>query len=134
MKSHLIPAGHGRRSYPLLLSSCETPAGQGAGIGAFTGAAAGALIGGAATGWTRAQRSVPEQVRRPERLLGAAIAEDQARYYHCASGRLSLCPERTGTPGYVYSPYGNHNMIDVRGVPAGALVRDPSTNGIFRNP
>ena len=40
----------------------------------------------------------------------------------------------TGTPGYVRSPYGDHNTIDVRDVPSGALVRDTSTGGIFRNP
>jgi hypothetical protein len=66
-------------------------------------------------------------------LVGAAIAEDQAKYYHAPPGGYPYA-ERTGTPGYVYSPYGNHSMIDVRGVPPGALVRDPSTNGIFRNP
>jgi hypothetical protein len=42
--------------------------------------------------------------------------------------------QRSETPGYVYSPYGRHNLIDVRGIPQGALVKDPSTGGIFRKP
>ena len=69
--------------------------GRGAAIGAGAGALAGALI-------------------------GAAVADDQARYYHAPPGGYPYA-ERTGTPGYVYSPYGDHNVIDVRGVPEGAL-------------
>jgi hypothetical protein len=132
MKKYLIPAGMAAVLIPLLLSSCETPAGQGAGIGAFTGAAAGALIGGAAAGGRGAAIGAGAGALAGA-LTGAAIAEDQARYYHAPPGGYPYA-ERTGTPGYVYSPYGNHSMIDVRGVPSGALVSDPSTNGIFRNP
>jgi hypothetical protein len=108
MKKYFIPAVSAAVLLGLGLSSCETPAGQGAGVGAVTGAAAGALT-------------------------GAAIAEDQARYYHAPPGGYPYA-RSTGTPGYVYSPFGPHNIIDVRGVPPGALVRDPSTGGVFRRP
>jgi len=114
------------------LNSCETPAGQGAGFGAVTGAAAGALIGGAAAGGRGAAIGAGAGALAGA-LTGAAIAEDQARYYHAPPSGYPFA-QRTGTPGYVYSPYGQHNTIDVRGVPPGALVKDPSTGGIFRNP
>jgi len=42
-----------------------------------------------------------------------------------------------GNPGFVFSPY-NRKLIDVRGLPSGALVRDPhfpaNENKIFRAP
>ncbi len=41
---------------------------------------------------------------------------------------------RTGDPGFVESPYYPYNIIDVRGIPRGATVLDPSTNNIFINP
>ena len=97
----------------LLLMNVPTGSGGSIGfLGAAIGAGAGALAGA---------------------LIGAAVAEDQAKYYHAPPGGYPYA-ERTETPGYVYSPYGNHNVIDVRGVPEGALVRDPSTGGIFRKP
>jgi hypothetical protein len=40
----------------------------------------------------------------------------------------------SGTPGLVVSPYPPHNLVDVRGIPPGARVRDPSTGGIFIRP
>ncbi len=113
----------------MLLSSCETPVGQGAGFGAATGA----IIGGAATGRVRGAAIGAGIGALSGALIGAAIEEDQARYYHAPPGGYPYA-QRTGTPGYVYSPYGPHNIIDVRGVPPGALVRDPSTGGIFRKP
>jgi len=133
MKKYLIPAGMAAVFLPLLFSSCETPAGQGAGVGALTGAAAGALIGGASHGGRGAAIGAGAGALAGA-LVGAAIAEDQARYYHAPPGGFPYA-RPTGTPGYVYSPYGDHNVIDVRGVPSGGLVRDPSANGaIFRNP
>jgi osmotically inducible lipoprotein OsmB len=132
MKKYFIPAVSAAILLAMGLSSCETPAGQGAGFGAVTGAAAGALIGGAAAGGRGAAIGAGAGALAGA-LTGAAIAEDQARYYHAPPGGYPYA-QRTGTPGYVYSPYGQHNIIDVRGVPPGALVRDPSTGGIFRRP
>jgi osmotically inducible lipoprotein OsmB len=132
MKKYFIPAVSAAILLPMALTSCETPAGQGAGFGAVTGAAAGALIGGAAAGGRGAAIGAGAGALAGA-LTGAAIAEDQARYYHAPPGGYPY-GQRTGTPGYVYSPYGQHNIIDVRGVPPGALVRDPSTGGIFRRP
>ncbi|MEO8352803.1 MAG: hypothetical protein ABI680_13795, partial [Chthoniobacteraceae bacterium] len=41
---------------------------------------------------------------------------------------------RTSRRGYVRSPYSPYNLIDVRGIPRGARVIDPSTDRIFINP
>jgi len=129
MKKYFIPTVLAAVLLPLLLSSCETPVGQGAGFGAATGA----IIGGAATGHLRGAAIGAGAGALAGALIGAAVEEDQARYYHAPPGGYPY-GRPTGTPGYVYSPYGPHNVIDVRGVPPGALVRDPSTGGIFRKP
>jgi hypothetical protein len=131
-KYFIIPAVSAALLLTMGLTSCETATGQGAGFGAVTGAAAGALIGGGAAGGRGAAIGAGAGALAGA-LIGAAVAEDQARYYHAPPGGYPYA-ERTETPGYVYSPYGNHNVIDVRGVPEGALVRDPSTGGIFRKP
>jgi hypothetical protein len=122
MKKYFIPAASAALLLTMGLTSCET----------LTGAAAGALIGGGAAGGRGAAIGAGAGALAGA-LIGAAVAEDQARYYHAPPGGYPYA-ERTGTAGYVYSPYGNHNVIDVRGVPEGALVRDPSTGGIFRKP
>src|SRR5436853_4155537 len=132
MKTQFISAISALALLAMGLSSCETPAGQGAGIGAVTGAAAGALIGGAAAGGRGAAIGAGAGALAGA-LTGAAIAEDQARYYHAPPGGYAY-GQPTGTPGYVYSPCGAHHVIDVRGIPPGAMVRDPSTGCIFRNP
>ncbi len=133
MKKYFIPAAAAAVLLATGLSSCETPAGQGAGFGALNGAAAGALIGAAASGTGRGAAIGAGAGALAGALIGASIAEDQARYYHAPPGGYPY-GRPTGTPGYVYSPYKPHNVIDVRGVPSGALVRDPSTGGIFRKP
>ncbi len=129
MKKHfLIAATSAATLTTLALSSCETPVGQGAGIGA----ASGALIGAGAAGGRGAAIGAGAGLLAGA-LVGAAIEADQERNYHAPPGGYPYA-QRTGTPGYVYSPYGEHNVIDVRGVPRGALVRDPSTGGVFRRP
>jgi hypothetical protein len=40
----------------------------------------------------------------------------------------------TDRPGFVISPYYPYSRIDVRGIPRGAKVEDPSTRRIFINP
>ena len=129
MKKYFLPAASAAILTSLALSSCETPTGQGAGIGAATGA----VIGAAATGHVRGAALGAGAGALAGALIGAAVEEDQARYYHAPPGGYPYA-EPSETRGYVYSPYGNHNLIDVRGVPQGAMVRDPSTGGIFRKP
>jgi len=117
----------------LALSSCETyPPGQATGLGAGIGAASGALIGAGAAGGRGAAIGAGAGLLAGA-LVGAAVDADNARYYHAPPGGYPFA-RRTSTPGYVYSPYPPHNIIDVRGVPPGELVRDPSTGGIFRKP
>jgi len=114
------------------LSSCGTYPGYATGTGAAIGAASGALIGAGAHGGQGAAIGAGAGLLAGA-LVGAAIDADNARYYHAPPGGYPYA-QRTESPGYVYSPYGNHNIIDVRGVPPGSLVRDPSTGGIFRKP
>ncbi len=109
----------------LALTSCDTPTGQGAAIGAGGGAIVGGLIGndvrsaaigaglGAATG----------------AIVGAAVEDNRRR-----SGVNLPVAQRTNRRGFVVSPYRPNNVIDVRGIPSGAVVVDPSTNGQFINP
>lgn len=129
MKKYFLPAAAAAILTSLALSSCDTPTGQGAGFGAATGA----VIGAAATGNVRGAALGAGAGALAGALVGAAVEEDQARYYHAPPGGYPFA-EPSGTPGYVYSPYGQHALIDVRGVPRGALVKDPSTGGVFRKP
>jgi hypothetical protein len=114
----------------LSLNSCDTPTGQGAGYGA----AAGAIIGGAATGRVRGAAIGAAAGAATGALIGAAIEEDQARTYGPVPQGGYPFARWSGTPGLVISPYPPHRLVDVRGIPRGALVRDPSTGGIFRKP
>src|SRR6266550_2906923 len=104
-----------------VLSSCETPVGQGAGIGAATGAIIrGAAIGAAAGAAAGA-------------LVGAAVEEDQAaRYGPPPPGGFPFA-RWAGTPGFYYSPY-TGRVYDLRGVPPGGLTRDVDTGRLFRKP
>lgn len=129
MKKYLIPAASAAILGSLALSSCDTYTGQGAGIGA----AGGALIGAGATGTVRGAALGAGAGLLAGAIVGSAIDASQQGHYHAPPGGYPYA-RGTGTPGYVYSPYGNHNIIDVRGVPHGALVRDPSTGGVFRRP
>ena len=89
----------------LALNSCETATGTGALVGAGTGA-----------------------------LIGAAIDADQRGYYEGHEAGYYSYGRRTGRPGIVRSPYPPHSLVDVRGIPRGALVRDPATGRPFRKP
>ena len=127
-------------------SACDTP-GQSALAGAATGAAIGGLLGGrphdalagAAIGAGAGY------------LVGKAVQHDRRRAYEDGyyDGRSSDDQDYrdndrdrdrypvgrlTGRPGFVVSPYSPYNRIDVRGIPRGAQVEDPSTGRIFINP
>jgi len=132
MKKHFVPAAAAAVLVSLGLSSCGTYPGYATGTGAAVGAASGALIGAGAGGGRGAAIGLGAGLLAGA-LVGAAIDSENAKYYHAPPGGYPY-GERSGTPGYVYSPYGNHAVIDVRGIPEGALVRDPSTGGIFRRP
>src|SRR6266446_2596192 len=113
----------------LVLSSCETPVGQGAGWGA----ASGAIIGGAATGHVRGAAIGAAAGAAAGALFGAAIEEDQAaRYGPPPPGGFPVA-RWAGTPGFYYSPY-TGRVYDLRGVPPGGLTRDVDTGRLFRKP
>ena len=114
----------------LALSSCDTPTGQGAGFGAATGA----IIGGAATGNLRGAAIGAGMGAGTGALIGASIEADERGYYGGHPVGYYPFGRRIGQPGFLRSPYPPHAIVDVRGVPHGALVRDPATGNIFRKP
>src|SRR5438270_9255054 len=130
MKRHCFPISFAAVLISLSFNSCDTPTGAGAGYGA----AAGAIIGAAATGHARGAAIGAASGAAAGALIGAAIQEDQARQYGPVPQGGYPWAERSGTPGLVISPYYPHRLVDVRGIPHGALVRDPSTSGLFRRP
>jgi hypothetical protein len=112
------------------LTSCDSPTGAGAAYGA----GAGALIGAAATGNVRGAAIGAAAGAATGALVGHAIQEDQARQYGPAPEGGYPVASWSDTPGLVVSPYPPNRLVDVRGIPRGALVRDPASGGIFRKP
>jgi len=113
----------------LILSSCDTPVGQGAGWGAATGA----IIGAAATGNVRGASIGAAAGAAAGALTGKIIQENQAAQYGPpppAGWPYARC---AGTPGFFYSPY-TGRVYDLRGVPPGGLTRDVDTGRLFRKP
>ncbi len=113
----------------LVLSSCETPTGQGAGIGAATGA----VIGAAATGRARGAALGAAAGAAAGALTGAAIQESRAASYGPPPPGGFPFARWTGTPGLYYSPY-TGRVYNLRGVPPGGLTRDIDTGRLFRKP
>jgi hypothetical protein len=113
------------------LNSCDTPTGT----GAAAGAGAGAIIGNiAGRGGVRSTLIGAGIGAATGALIGHAVEEDQARRYGPEPEGGYPWARWSGTPGLVISPYPPHRLVDVRGIPRGALVRDSSTGGIFRRP
>jgi hypothetical protein len=113
------------------LTSCDSPTGQ----GAAAGAGAGAILGNIASGGgTRGTLIGAAAGAATGALIGRAIQEDRAREYGPAPEGGYPVARWSGRPGLVVSPYPPNRLVDVRGIPRGALVRDPSTGGIFRKP
>jgi hypothetical protein len=112
-----------------ILSSCETPTGQGAGVGAATGA----IIGGAATGHVRGAALGAAAGAAAGALTGAAIEADQAARYGPPPPGGFPYARWAGTPGFYYSPY-TGRVYNLRGVPPGGLTRDVDTGRLFRKP
>ncbi len=125
-------------------SGCETP-GQTALAGAATGAAVGGLIHGrgrdalvgaavgAGVGYVAGKIA---QQRRGDRYYEDDYYYSRRSYYGGTRYRGARYPvgEPTERRGFVVSPYPPHNVIDVRGIPRGARVMDPSVNRVFITP
>ena len=112
----------------LAMSSCESPTATGAIAGAAGGAALGGLLGhgrgsniaagailGAGTG----------------ALVGHLVGRADNRGYY--EGQ-PLPYARPAGRGVVESPYRPHNLINVAGIPHGAVVEDPTTGRYFIRP
>ena len=118
-------------------TGCETT-GQSALAGAATGAAIGGLLhgrgdqalAGAAIG--AASGALIGHVAKEQRERAYDEGYADARGYR--GDRGYPVGSRTGRYGLVRSPYGDHNLIDVSGIPRGAKVVDPSCDRIFINP
>jgi len=112
-----------------ILTSCDTPVGQGAAWGAATGA----FIGAAATGNVRAASIGAAAGAAAGALTGKIVQENQAaRYGPPPSGGYPYA-RWAGTPGFFQSPY-TGRAYDLRGVPPGGLTRDIDTGRLFRRP
>lgn len=120
----------------LALISCETATGTGALVGAATGAAIASNTGPHgyyhdSGGRTLAGAAIGAGAGA---LVGAAIDANRAAEYGPVPEGGYRVARWSETPGLVRSPCEPHALIDVRGIPRGALVRDPSSGCIFRRP
>ena len=113
----------------LILGSCDTPVGQGAGWGAATGA----IIGAAATGNVRGASIGAAAGAAAGALTGKIVQENQAARYGPPPPGGYPYARWAGTPGFYYSPY-TRRVYDLRGVPPGGLTRDVDTGRLFRKP
>ncbi len=116
---------------PCGLTSCDSPTGQGAAIGAGAGALIGAAASGGRPGAVLAGAAAGALTGT---LIGASVEESNAEAYGERPRDGYPYASRTGHPGFVVSPYPPHYTIDVRSVPRHALVRDPSCDRLFVNP
>src|SRR6266513_1531340 len=103
-----------------MLTSCDTPVGQGAAWGAATGNVRAASIGAAAGAAAGA-------------LTGKIIQENQAAQYGPPPPSGYPYARWAGRSGFFYSPY-TGRVYDLRGVPPGGLTRDVDTGRLFRKP
>lgn len=123
----------------LTLNSCETATGTGALVGAGTGALIGSSVSGhhgyyghhGDAGGALAGAAIGAGAGA---LIGAAIDADRRGYYEGHEAGYYPYGRRTGTYGLLRSPYPPNALVDVRGIPRGALVRDPATGQPFRRP
>jgi hypothetical protein len=112
----------------LALSSCQSPTGTGALVGAGAGAALGAALGG---GKGRNIAAGAILGAGTGALAGHLIGHADDRGYY--QGR-QLPYGRPAGRGIVESPYRPHNLINVAGIPHGAVVEDPTTGRYFIRP
>ena len=112
-----------------VLSSCDTPVGQGAAWGAATGA----FIGAAATGNVRAASIGAAAGAAAGALTGKIVQENQAAGYGPPPLGGYPYARWAGRSGFFYSPY-TGRVYDLRGMPPGGLTRDVDTGRLFRKP
>jgi hypothetical protein len=120
-------------------SGCET-----GGANALAGAAAGAAIGGLLHGRGRDALRGAAIGAGAGYLIGKVVKHErearERRYYrdgeYVEGGYYEEPPyaEPTNRYGFVTSPFPPYNLIDVRGIPHGARVVDPSCGRTFTNP
>ncbi len=123
-----------------LLTSCET----GTGTGALLGAGLGSVIGANTNGGGNNRIVTGAAIGALAGALAGTVYDEDKRSrsqryasedsYDRPSRRSYPYGEPTRYGGYVRSPYRPYNIIDVRGIPSGALVIDPSVDRPFRNP
>jgi len=114
---------------PLLaFTSCESTTGTGALVGAAGGAALGGLLGG---GKGRNVAAGAILGAGTGALVGHLVGHADDRGYY--EGR-HLPYGRSAGHGVVESPYRPYNLIDVHGVPHGAVVEDPTNGRYFIRP
>ena len=111
-------------------TSCDTPTGQGAGWGAVTGA----VLGAAATGDARGAAVGALIGAHTGAIIGASVELDERGYYNGHPRDYYPYARSTDTRGVVQSPYPPYALVDVRGIPHGALVRDSTSGRVFRKP
>ncbi len=128
----------------LTFSSCDTP-GETALLGAATGAAVGgllhgrgdqALVGaaiGAGTGYLVGKAVQHERRRSYDEGYYDSRGDNRRDDYRYERERYPVA-RPTGRYGFVSSPYYPYNRIDVRGIPRGSQVEDPSVGKVFINP
>ncbi len=112
----------------LALTSCESTTATGALVGAGAGAALGAALGG---GKGRNIAAGAILGAGTGALAGHLIGHADNRGYY--EGR-QLPYGRSVGRGVVESPYRPHNLINVAGIPHGAVVEDPTTGRYFIRP
>src|SRR6266851_9188054 len=101
MKTNTVLIISGIALSALLLSSCDTPVGQGAAWGAATGA----IIGAAATGNVRAASIGAAAGAAAGALTGKIIQENQAAQYGPPPPGGYPIARWAGRSGFFYSPY-----------------------------
>jgi len=126
-------------------TGCDTP-GESALLGAATGAAIGgslhgrgdqALVGaaiGAGSGYLIGKAVQHERRQAYEDGYYDGHGPDDRDYRDDRDRDRYPWGRPTHHPGFVVSPYPPYNRIDVRGIPRGAKVEDPSTGRVFINP
>ena len=116
----------------LVFTGCDTTTGQGAG----QGAAAGAIIGGIAGGNVRSAAIGAGAGALAGAVIGRMVEDE--RNQTAAVGRHPDLGIPVATPsqhrGFVISPFRPNALVDVRGIPRGARVMDPTSRQIFINP
>jgi hypothetical protein len=100
---------------------------------AMAGAAAGAAAGAIATGRGSGALGGAAIGAGAGYLIGRLQERNRREAYYEDSGSYPVGrPSRRW--GFVFSPYYPHNLIDVRGIPRGEQVLDPSVDRVFINP